>query len=258
MKQTQKEVKFAFNFPQGMVFFLKDEHSGEAGKAYFKPHQSVDAFEISGERKELFGKHALTVEKNKETGAGGYSVVYEFFWTGAAPDIRLVNDKKTVTGVLLVSDAAARMSDDIAAGKIILRDAEDMKPERIFNAAVFADGRILIQLFDKRELYLGTPGNYKKLDAKLLAQGGCSMYYKTRGGVEISLPYSYGGPGTKDIPVAGGEILKYLNVAPGTDPAELGLVLPPRVKAPDPFSPELEKSNPPPARKNGFPKPPGL
>ncbi|MDE2337330.1 MAG: hypothetical protein KGL10_08455 [Alphaproteobacteria bacterium] len=259
MPANSQKIKYVFNFPQGLVLLMDGGGSPDSvGGIYFKPHQGNDAFMVYGERKELFGKHAVTVAKNRDTGAGGYSLVYEFFWNNAPADIRLVKDKTTVTGVAVEQDAVRRMSDDIAAGKTVLHDVRDMQPDRVFNVARFADGRLLIQLLNRNELYLGTPGNYEKVDAKCVLQGGCSMYYQTPAGERIDLPYGMGGPLQNDSPKFKGEKLEYIDVKSDGNPAEFGLELASKIVPLDPFSPQLEEKKSPPSAKNAFPKPPGL
>jgi hypothetical protein len=115
---------------------------------------------------------------------------------------------------------------------------------------------LLIQLFNKNELYLGTSGNYTKVDASLAFQGRNSMHYKLATGESIELPYGFDGPGENDIPKFKGEELVYLNARSGEDPAKFGLNLSAGIVHLDPFSPQLTASRPgSPPRVT--PKPPG-
>ena len=239
MSKKNTEIKFALEFPQGQILFMKSENSysgSDIGGIYFRHQDSDDAFMVWGERKELFGKNAVTVAKNRETGAGGYSVVYEFDDKGALSDARLVSGDETVRGHLADAKTVQALQDKIAQGGMTFYDPRDTELAKVFNVASFPDGRLLVQLFNKNELYLGTPGNYEKVDAQLQAQGGNAMYYRTPEGESIDLPYGYGGPGRDDIPKYKGEELKYLDVQPGASPAKFGLDLAPGVRHLDPFS----------------------
>jgi hypothetical protein len=248
------EVKFALQFPQGMVFFLKDTSSPDkAGAAYFKPNNSTEAFMVWGERKELFGKNAINVAKDYKADTGGYSVVYEFSGSDVLTDARLVKGDETVRGQLADGPAVQVLNDSLTEGWLKLYGRQDMEPVTVYNAARFLDGRVLIQLCDRNELYLGTPGNYQKLDARLMAQGGCSMYYEMVSGEKIDLPYSFSGPKRGEMPTFNGEEMMYMNVESGADPAQLGLVIPQKT-AIDPFSVPVQKPNPP----RNQPKRPGL
>jgi hypothetical protein len=198
-----------------------------------------------GERKELFGKNAVTIKEDKKAGNGGYSVVYEFGENGSLKDARLVKGEETVYGRHVDEQTFKKLSDALAQDKINLHNVQDTQLSTVFNAASFADGRVLIQLLNKNELYLGTAGNFKKLDATLQVQGGNSMYYKTAAGDNIALPYSYGGPGPNDVPSFNDEELEYLPIQSGSDPKALGLEIPEGTKVLDPFSPEvLAKAKP--------------
>ncbi len=247
-KMTDKtnEIKFALEFPQGLILFVDSA-------AYFQPHKSTDAFSVSGERKELFGKNAINVAQNKDTGADAYSVVYEFAANGALADARLVAKTETVNGKLADEKTVLGLNEALAQNKITLHKYK--APDSIFNAAQFLDGRLLIQLFNENQLYLGTPGNYTKLDAELKVQGGNSMYYKTATGESIDLPYGYGGPGPGNVPKFDGEELSYLDVGAGSDPAKLGLDLSPGIAHLNPFSPQLTAPKP---QRPKPPRSPGL
>lgn len=250
-------VKFALEFPQGSILFMENDRpgvSGDVGAIYFQPRGAAEAFMVWGERKELFGKHAVTVAKDRETGAGGYSVVYEFGANGALADARLVSQAETVQGALATPETVQALNDALARGEIMLYGRQDTELSKVFNAASFPDGRLLVQLLNKNELYLGTPGNYEKVDAHLVAQGGNSMYYKTAAGEDIELPYGFGRPGRDDIPKFNGEELTYLPVEPGADPAKFGLALAPGVVHLDPFSQQLRTQKPS-APKKDAPKP---
>ncbi len=245
MTAKNTEAKFALEFPQGRIVFMQPEHASsgnDIGGIYFQPKDSKDAFIVWGERKELFGKHAVTVAKNRDTGNAGYSVVYEFE-NNALVDARLVSPSETVRGALLDNAGLQALNAQLAAGDIKLYGNRDTELAKVFNVAAFADGRQLIQLMNKNELYLGTPGNFEKLDAKLFVQGGNSMYYKLATGESINLPYGYGGP-NHEVPTFAGEPMKYLDVRAGEDPAKLGLNLKGGVTPLDPFSPQLKAPKP--------------
>lgn len=245
MADTPKEIKFAIEFPQGHVLFMKDtnaySNSTGIGGIYFRAHDSAHAFLVYGERKELFGKNAVTVGADRDTGATGYSVVHEFNAAGQLVDARLVSKEETLTGKLVDDAALAAMNAELAADKIRFLSQRDTELARVFNVASFPDGRLLVQLFNRNELYLGTPGNYEKLDAQLQAQGGNSMYYKLASGESIELPYSFGGPGRNDVPKFGDQELKYLDVKSGDKPEKYGLTIKPGVTPLTPFSPGLAR-----------------
>ncbi|MDE1153440.1 MAG: hypothetical protein PW788_12960 [Micavibrio sp.] len=252
MPAQKPEVKFALQFPQGDILCMKSDSIGSnnnsIGGVYFQPKDSAEAFMVWGERKELFGKNAITVGLDRETGAGGYSVVYEFNDTGALTDARLVSKTETLRGTLADDKTVASLNAALQQDAIKLYKREDTALTKVFNVASFPDGKLLIQLFNRNELYIGTPGNYAKVDASLAVQGGNSMYYRTPDGGSIDLPYSYGGPGRNDVPTFKGEELKYLNVESGADPAKFGLQLDGGVKHLDPFSPQLKSSAPKPPK----------
>lgn len=243
MKTDQAKVKFALSFPQGLVFFMENDNrfSGDdIGAIYFLPQADKNAFIVWGERKELFGKHAVTVRTNPGPGARNsgyaYSVVYEFLG-GRLADARLVKDQETIYGALADQKTLRDLEGALARKEIVLRGRSDAEPDSVFNVARFPDGRLLIQLLNKNELYLGRDGDFKKLDAQLAVQGGCSMHYMLPTGEPIDLPYGYGGPGRKDIPTFAGVTLSYVEPH-NADPAAYGLRLDARMKHLDPFSPK--------------------
>jgi len=229
---TQPRVQFALDFPQGHILFL-----GNQG-AYFLPHHSMDAFQIWGERKELFGKNAITVRGDRTTGAESYSVVHEFANDGKLLDARLVGTAATFHGQLADAETINNLNGALAQNALNLHSVRDTEPDRIFNAARFADGRLLIQLHNRNELYIGTPGNFEKVDAQLYVQGGNSMYYRTPEGEKIDLPYGYGGP-NGEAPSFKGEFLAYIKVNDNGDPAQFGLEIKRGIKHLSPFSPEV-------------------
>jgi hypothetical protein len=94
--------------------------------------------------------------------------------------------------------------------------------------------------FTADDLYLGTPGHYEKVDAKLSVQGGNSMYYTMACGGKIELPYGYGGP-NGETPTYDGQNLKYLDVESGEDPATFGPDLSSDLKVREPFPPAPPK-----------------
>lgn len=227
-------VKFALDFPQGHVLFT------ETQGAYFLPHHGLDGFQIYGERKELFGKNAITVRANPSTGDGEYSVVHEFTPSGQLSDARLVTRGQTFHGTLADAETVNNLNGALAQKAITLHNQQDTQPDRIFNAACFSDGRLLLQLHNRSELYIGTPGNFEKVDAQLVVQGGNSMYYRTPAGEDISLPYGYGGP-NHETPSFKGEYIAYIKVSGDGDPAQFGLTIDRGIpKHLSPVSPEVQ------------------
>ena len=190
------------------------------------------------EREELFGKHAISVGKGDD-GAKPYSVVYEFNDVGALIDARLVSGTETARGVLADAKTVQDLSAAIASGALTLYAPRDTEPSKIFNVAQFPDGRLLVQLMNKNELYIGKPGSYEKLDATLQAQGGCSMYYKAASGETIHLPWGYGGPNHETPTFGDQELLYNLKYKTGSDPSAAGLDLSGGIVALTPFSPGL-------------------
>lgn len=244
MPASQK-VKFALEFPQGLVVIT------ESGGAYFKPQNSNDAFTVPGERKELFGKNAIIVQQDYASKRGGYAVVYEFGENGN--DVRLVRGQETIKGKLADDATVQALNDRLANDTLRLYSTRDTQPRKVFNAARFSDGRMLLHFEDKRELYIGTPGNYQRVDAQQTIQGGNSLYYKTADGVKISLPWSFGGPPDDEMPMYGDEVLNYASRG-NDDPAKFGFVVPEPVKPLDPFSSEvcIPKPTAPVSAKNAF------
>lgn len=235
MPATKPEIKFALNFPQGLILMTN------TGGAYFMPHTGTDAFSVYGERKELFGKNAITVSENRDTGAGGYSIVYEFGNNNALADARLVKKGETFRGTLVDDKIITALNDAVAQDKIKLYTHQDTQPPKVYNVARFADGRLLVQMHDW-QLYIGTPGNFTKVDAEGTVQGGGSRYYKLKNGGEIALPYGYGGP-NGEIPTFDGEEMNWIKIQ-SDDPARIGLVFPEGIKHLDPFSPQLAAAKP--------------
>lgn len=237
---AKQNVKFALEFPQGIILVT------DGGGAYFSPPRNTGAFQIYGEHKELFGKNALTVREDYTTRDPGYSVVYEFGDAGALTDARLVRGKDTFRGKLVDAVALADINAKISGGQITLYTTRDTQPPTVSRAARFADGRLLVMV--DRDLYLGTPGNYEKMDAQVVLQGGSSLYYKTGDGKSIALPWGMGGP-NGELPTFDGEPLNYVSNKSGEDPAKYGLTLPGRVAHLNPFSPQLSAQ---PAAKAAF------
>lgn len=228
---TAQRAKSAIEFPQGYILIMENQ------TAYFMPRIGTDAYVIWGEHKELFGKHAITVPKNRETGAGGYSVVYEFDDNGGLSDARLVNDTQIIRGKAVDAAEIEKTNHALGQGKVTLNGKPDENRNFVFNVAQFSDGRLLIQMMTN-DLYLGTPGNYKKLDAHVICQGGNSMWYKMATGESIDLPYGYGGPKKGEVPMYNGEELTYKEVKTHK-PEEFGLVVSAGKPHLDPFSPQL-------------------
>lgn len=237
MSAPQK-VKFALEFPQGLIIMTEDR------EAYFKPQNSNDAFMIGGERKELYGKNAIIVPRH-----GGYAVVYEFGENGN--DIRLVRDTETIKGKLADDTTVQTLNDKLLNNTLKLHSVRDTQPRKVSNAARFSDGRMLLHFSDKRELYIGTPGSYQRVDAKQTLQGGSSMWYKTADGVTIALPSSFDGPPHGKMPMYGDEVLNYVSKGED-DPAKFGFTVAEPVKPLNPFSPEVRPTAPTSAAKNAF------
>ena len=235
---TTPRIKFAIDFPQGHVLFMENQG------AYFLPHHGLDAFQIYGERKELFGKNAITVRANKDTGDTEYNVVHEFAADGTLGDARIVTRGQTTHGKLADAETVNNLNGALAQNAITLRSTSDTEPDRIFNAARFSDGRLLLQLMNRNELYIGTPGNFEKVDAQLYVQGGNSMYYRTPDGQKIDLPYGYGGP-NHETPSFKGEYIGYVKVNGNGDPAQFGLTIDRGTpKHLSPVSPEVQPEAP--------------
>lgn len=233
----QNTVSFALSFPQGHVIFM------ERGGSYFVPANTMDAFQIYGERKELFGKVALGVRGNRNSGDADYSVVYEFNDDKQLTDARLVCGVQTLRGTLAPQDVIDSFNGALAQGAMTLYTTRDTQPDSVFNVARMMDGRYLIQMSNTNTLYLGTPGNYQKLDAHLHIQGGNSMYYKDSDGGTIELPWGMGGPRHGELPKFKGEEMNYVSMK-GHDPEEFGLTLPPKQAHLSPFHADVLKNTP--------------
>ena len=229
---AQPRVQFALDFPQGHILFLENQG------AYFLPRHSMDAFPIWGERKELFGKNAINVQADRSAGTEGYSIVHEFSETGQLSDARLVSKTQTFRGTLADTETLNSLNGALAQNALTLHSMQDMEPDCVFNAARFADGRLLVQLHNRNELYIGTPGNFEKVDARMYVQGGNSMYYRTPAGEEINLPYGYGGP-NNETPTFKGEPIAYIQVKDNCNPAQFGLQIDRGIKPLSPFSAEV-------------------
>jgi hypothetical protein len=227
----QNEIKFALEFPQGRILCTQNQGM------YFLPWQSAEAFMVWGEHKELFGKHAVSMRQDNQTTKIPYSVVYEFSDAGALTDARLVTQKETIRGSLVDAATVQSLNAALANDTIKLYSTRDMQPDSVYNVAKFDDGRLLIQLSGKNELYLGKPDTgYEKLDAHLYMQGGCSMYYKmTATGETIELPWGLGGPRRGEDPKFKGEKLAWVENN-SHDPAAFGLDLFKGIVALNPFS----------------------
>jgi hypothetical protein len=241
---AKNDIKFVLEFPQGRMLFLKtgagnDSDPAAAGGVYFLPPGGADAFMVYGDRKELFGKNAITVSRGPNVQVP-YSLVYEFSAAGALLDGRLVSADLTTPGKLLGADVVQQLNHDLAEGAITLRSPQDTLPVQVHRAAQFPDGRLLLQL-SKDQLYLGKPGNYQKLDAELTLIGGSSKYYRLADGGNIGLP---GRTTLDEGPTFKGERLVYLDIRGAEDPARFGLSLPAGLKAQSPFSEPPSDSEP--------------
>lgn len=247
------EINFALEFPQGHILFMKPTQSSGGG-TYFVPNDSEAGFALWGENKELFGKKAINVAKS-DTVQTPYSLVYEFAEDGALTDARLVTQGQTLRGKLADEMTVQTLNAALAQDQLKLYGYRDLEPVTVYNVAQFPDGKLLLQISNKHELYLGTPGNFEKLDAHLVAQGGCSMYYKLATGESIELPWGLGGMRHGEPPVFAGEELTYLNVPPGSDPAKFGLTFPAKATPLNPFSPGIAPAA---TAQRTAPKAPGL
>lgn len=239
-------VQFVLAFPQGHILFLQN------GGAYFMPVDADAAFQIYGEHKELFGKKAITVSRSRDN-TDAYSVVHEFGANGALTDARLVKGNETWRGTLADQQFVDVINASLAQGVMTLYSTHDTRPVTIYNVARFDDGRMLVQLSGKNELYIGTPGNFEKVDAFLYVQGGCSMYYKMPSGNTIELPWGMGGPNHENPKYAGQELMWDLRIKTGADPASIGLELAAGVKHLSPFSAEISGGG-----QGGARKPPSI
>lgn len=234
MSQTNS-VAFALNFPQGTIIFT------ERAGSYFMPTGTMDAFQIYGEHKELFGKKAISVRGNHNTGEPDYSLVYEFNDAQALTDARLVTRDRTLRGTLADQDTLNTLNGALAQGALTLYTTQDTAPAMLSRVARFVDGRYLILVSNRdHDLYIGTPGNYEKVDARLAIQGGNSLYFQTPQGERIDLPYSFGGPRHGELPTYKGEELNYVTLRQNGDPGEFGLDLKKGMTHLSPFHPALE------------------
>ena len=159
-------------------------------------------------------------------------------------DARLVTGEHTVHGTLADQDFIQSLNGALAQNALKLYTTEDTRPDTIFNVARFVDGRYLIQMFNSNTLYLGTPGNYEKLQAKKVAQGGSSMYYRDIDGGDIALPWGMGEPRYGELPTYKGEELNYVKVSQKGDPAEFGLSVAAKLVHLSPFHPQLQPRKP--------------
>lgn len=237
MSQTSS-VAFALNFPQGTVLFM------ERGGSYFMPANTMDAFQIYGEHKELFGKKAITVRANRNTGEPDYSLVYEFNDAQQLTDARLITRDQTLRGTLADQDTLNTLNGALAQNALTLYTTEDTAPAALSRVARFADGRYLILVSNRQhDMYIGTPGNYEKVDARLAVQGGNSLYFQTPQGERIDLPYSFGGPRHGELPTYKGEELNYVTLRQNGDPAEFGLELKKGMAHLSPFHPQIAQDS---------------
>lgn len=246
MSQTPS-IQFALAFAQGHILFT------ERGGSYFLPLNSMEAFQVYGESKELFGKKAISVRGNRETLEPDYSVVYEFNDAQTLTDARLVTRDKTLRGVLADQDTLNSFNGALAQGALKLYTTRDTAPTYLSRVARFEDGRYLILAFsDNHDMYIGRPGNYEKVDAQLYVQGGNSLYFQTPQGEKIDLPYGFGEPRFGEPPVYKGEELTYVRMKQNGDPAEFGIELKKGITHLSPFHPALDQGG---ATPNA-PKPP--
>lgn len=244
MSSNPSEIKFALAFPQGHILFMA------AGGIYFLPNDGDRAYMVYGERKELFGKNAVSVQGNRQTSEEGYSVVYEFAEDGTLYDARLVTRQQTMRGSLAAQNVVDTISAGIGQGAIMLLTPDQTRPESISNVARFDDGRLLVQVSKERALYIGTPGNYEKVDARLHAQGGSTMIYRLGTGGTVYLPWSFGGPPHGEKPKFEETELSYLH---NPTAESIGFTLDQGIAPLTPFSAEVLKN----AASRG-PKPPAM
>lgn len=240
-------ITFALAFKSGLVLFT------ERAGTYFLPADTMEAFQIYGEHKELFGKKAVSVRSDRTSGAPAYSLVYEFNDAQQLTDARLISGNTALPGTLLAQDALDSYRGALAQGALTLYNTQDTAPVMLSRVARFVDGRYLILVAnDAHDMYIGTPGNYEKVDAQLYVQGGNSLYFKTPQGEKIDLPYGFGEPRFGEPPIYKGEELSYVRMQQNGNPAEFGLALSTGRPHLSPFHPLLEQPASPPTA----PKPP--
>lgn len=235
-------VKFALQFPQGVVIFMQGSPAAlhGIGNIYFLPEGAKDAFMVEGQCQSFAGKYTVSVAKDKDAGAPAYHLVHEFADDGRLIDARAICGGKTLSGVLAGAARVREIAESLRMGQLRLHSVDDTRPLRVFNMARFADGRMLIQLFMRHELYIGTPGNFEKLDAKLVGASGNNRSYRLSAGGSVELPWGAVGP-SLELPSFNGEKLQYMNFYIGENPAKFGLEVD-MPKPLNPFSPELAKT----------------
>lgn len=241
---TPALLKFALQFPQGaMLFFQGGQHAlNGVGDVYFLPRGGTDAFMLDGMQSSCAGETTLAVFKDKDLGIPPYDVVYRLDENGRPAAAQLRHDGRSTDGACMPDDDFGALQAAVSDGKIRLHDLAAQQPPRVFNIARFADGRLLVQLLFRAELYLGTPGNFQKLDVKLAGRQGNSRIYELPDGERIDLPWTAAGPGLEP-PVFKGVTLQYLNFYTGDAPAKYGLDIY-CVRPVCPFSPEIHQAMP--------------
>lgn len=241
---ANQKIDFVLQFPEGNFLIA-------GGTPYFLPEGSDKAYLGWGEKKELLGKFHHKLDTRAED-FKKYDLTYEVE-DGALIAARLITPFNRSAGKLADEATVQKLNDDLENGRLELKGRTN--PPHITRAAKFGDGRLLLLIdgLDKKErhtLLIGTPGNYEQVKLGSGVQGGNSFYYKTEDGVNLALPYGYGGPKHDEPPQYGDEYLAYIPVENAQDLAAFGINITPPAPHLDPFCKEMKQQKTAPAQSS--------
>jgi len=246
---TNKKIDYVLQFPEGNFLIA-------GGAPYFMPEGSDKAYLGWGAKKELMGKVHHNIETTSDK-FKKYDLTYEIE-DGALIAARLITPFNRSAGKLADDATLQKLNDDLQNDRLELRGRPN--PPHITRAAKFGDGRLLLLVEGLEEntrhtLLIGQPGNYEQIKLTNGVQGGNSFYYKTEDGIDLALPYGFGGPQEGETPQYGDEYLGYLPLKDPHDFDSFGIDIAAADPHLDPFSKELEKPQqqaPSRASKPGF------
>lgn len=209
---SERKISHALDFPEGRFIFIGQRFNGGNIPYFMRPGDNK-AYLCYGDRKELLGKHAHTVKTTSNSTEKDYTLTYELE-DDALIAARLITEDSRSTGNLTDSKIVADLNQKLEDGSFDLMG----RPNKANIMRVLDIGNdqtiVVVENFhpEKRfTVFIGTPGNYQRLDVGGYVQGGNSFFIDDIGnGKNLELPWSVCGPNPREFPVYGGEPVKYL------------------------------------------------
>lgn len=245
MTQTPA-LQHALYFKEGTFLMMANDG------VYFLPHGHAKAYLCYGEKKELFGKVSRTM-KSTNPDVKSYSLTYEFEGTELLA-ARLLTPAGRSKGTLLPRAFCATLERQLNDGSLTLQRPQN--PPHMCTVSRLPDGQILLHVrelpgHDYETLWLGKPGDYRKLEIAQAVQGGSSFYFTLKDGTRVELPRGLmGGTRPGEYPKFSDDIITYLpQDNSGKDFETYGLAVAKPAPHLDPYSPELRPATRAPAPK---------